>query len=823
MYCSTLLALVAMLCFQDPVETGRSVTEASKTTGSSVTDSPPTDGPSDVASDSADLVTLEFRDQEWLPALRWLAGKRKLNLDWQSLPEDQVSLSCMQPLPLDEAEDLFNMQLLARGFALVKRAGVLRVVSLKDLDVTLVPRVEPEELETLQKHSLVRVSFSLDWMIAEEAAKELAPLLSPYGKLFPMASANRLEAVDAVVNLREFHRLLSQAENDDTRRERVAEFHLQHRRAEEVAPKVRQLLGLPNDAGITSSGQTQLDIEQARFKAEAVKQMGRDAQALVTEKKPTVFLVVNEKENSLLVNAPPNKIEIVRQAVLAMDKELPARGSTWETLSRVKVYDVYGFDPEVVTKMVTSLQERESIAKDSRVYHEAAYNRLIAFASPADHLTLSQVIDSFRAEKRSASVLSLSNLDPVYASKAIQAVLKTPERPSSAPGVPSDGKFQVEADPEHSRLLLWATPKEGKDVREFLAELGESYSETSVDSKVQVIETHGQNVDSAIERLKKVWEDLSDSPLILEPPVEPKRFPIENPINRSDKDNSLNGTDASFQGVELASARMVALHSEFPSEGSSESGSPPVRLMRASDGNIIVLSRDPNAAETAKRLLKQLLKPPAQLKVFALKHAQASVVKRQLETLLVPAATTVPSLKLVTTPALMIDIDPRTNRLMVQNASERQLEQIQESVQLLDQPNAEDEKLQREKVTLRLKNRRASVVAEALRTVYQDLMIVNDRALTRSTGFSRSMAAASINPEYQGLLSIGVDAEANLLIISAPKYLVQDVLELAESMDKPTDGNAIAIVPFQTQVTGSESKDLRVQESIRRILGERKK
>jgi hypothetical protein len=781
------------------------------------------DDPSDVSSDSADLVTLEFRDQEWLPALQWLAGKRKLNLDWQTLPEDQVSLSCMQPLPLDEAEDLFNMQLLARGFALVKRAGVLRVVSLKDLDVTLVPRVEPEELETLQKHSLVRVSFPLDWMIAEEAAKELEPLLSPYGKLFPMASANRLEAVDAVVNLREFHRLLSQAENDDTRRERVAEFHLQHRRAEEVAPKVRQLLGLPNDAGTTSSGQTQLDIEQARFRAEAVKQMGRDAQALLTEKKPTVFLVVNEKENSLLVNAPPNKIEIVRQAVLAMDKELPARGSTWETLSRVKVYDVYGFDPEVVTKMVTSLQERESIAKDSRVYHEAAYNRLIAFASPADHLTLSQVIESFRAEKRSASVLSLSNLDPVYASKAIQAVLKTPERPSSAPGVPSDGKFQVEADPEHSRLLLWATPKESKDVREFLAELGESYSETSVDSKVQVVETHGQNVDSAIERLKKVWEDLSDSPLILEPPAEPKRLPIENPINRLDKENSLNGTDASVQGVELASARMVALHSKSPTEGGSESDSPPVRLMRASDGNIIVLSRDPNAAETAKRLLKQLLKPPAQLKVFALKHAQASVVKRQLETLLVPAATTAPSLKLVTTPALMIDIDPRTNRLMVQNASERQLEQIQESVQLLDQPNAEDEKLQREKVTLRLKNRRASVVAEALRTVYQDLMIVNDRALTRSTGFSRSMAAASINPEYQGLLSIGVDAEANLLIISAPKYLVQDILELAESMDEPTDGNAIAIVPFQTQVTGSETKDLRVQESIRRILGERKK
>lgn len=823
MMTSLLLALVTWVGFQEPA----------------IAPAPNHDPASAASSDSSsqatgsDLVTLEFRDQEWLPALQWLAGKLEMNLDWQDLPEDQVSLSCAQPLPLEEAEDLFNMQLLARGFAIVKRAGVLRVVTLKDLDVTLVPRVEPEDLENLPKHSLVRVSFPLDWMIAEEAAKELSPLLSPFGKLFPMASANRLEAVDAVVNLREFQRLLRQAENDDTRRERVAEFHLQYRKADEIAPKVRQLLGLPPDGAPSSSGQTQLDIEQARFKAEAIKQMGRDAQALVSEKKPTIFLVVNEKENSLLVNAPPNKIEIVRQAVLAMDKELPERKTTWETLSRVKVFDVQGFDPELVTKMINSLQERENIAKDARVYHEAAYNRIIAFASPADHLTISQVIESFRADRRSANVLSLSNLDPVYAVKAIQTVLKTPERPSNTPGVPSDGKFQVEADPEHSRLLLWATPKECKEVREFLAELGESFSDQSVDSKLQIIETHGQNADTAIEKLKKVWEDLSDAPLILdasEPPASlsnPLNNPLGNPADgpssaRPDDAASPIPTDASNQGVELASAKMVALHREVTALPGRDQESAPVRLMRGSDGNIIVMSRDPNAAETAKRLLKQLLKPPAQLKVFELKHAQASVVKRQLETLL-GTPTLIPTSKLTTTPSMLIDIDPRTNRLIVQNASERQLEQIQESVELLDQPNAEEEKLTREKVTFRLKHRRASVVAEALRSVYQDLMLINDRAMSRSTGFSRSMAATTTNPEYQGLLSIGVDAEANLLIISAPKYLIQDIVAVAESMDKPTDGNSIAIIPFQTQVTGSESKDQRVQDSIRRILGERKR
>lgn len=239
---------------------------------------PPVFEPPEIIEPAApgEKVLLQFRDQDWQVALSWLAAKLALNLDWKELPTDKLSLSSTQELTLDAVEDLFNMQLLARGFVLLKRENVLRLVSLKDLDITLVPRVEPEELATLPKHSIARVSFPLDWMIAEEAANELKPLLSPYGKVSPMASANRLEVVDAVVNLREFHRLLIDAEKDDSRKERVAEFRLTHRRVEDVAPKVRQLLGLPPDSA-SNQTPTQLDVEQTRFKAEAMKQLGRDA------------------------------------------------------------------------------------------------------------------------------------------------------------------------------------------------------------------------------------------------------------------------------------------------------------------------------------------------------------------------------------------------------------------------------------------------------------------------------------------------------------------------------------------------------------------
>ena len=169
-------------------------------------------------------LRLEFNGQQWLPALQWFAEKSGLNLDWQTLPEGELNLSAQTPYTLAEVRDVLNMQLLVRGFTLLQRGDVLRVVPLENLDPTLIERVQPEELESLSPHQFVRVSFPLEWMIADDAAQELKPLLSPYGKLIPLSATNQLEAMDAVVNLREIERLLAREQSDAGKQRLVEEF-----------------------------------------------------------------------------------------------------------------------------------------------------------------------------------------------------------------------------------------------------------------------------------------------------------------------------------------------------------------------------------------------------------------------------------------------------------------------------------------------------------------------------------------------------------------------------------------------------------------------
>lgn len=802
-------------------------------------------------------VYLLFRDQPWLPALQWLAEKRQLNLDWQTLPEGEFNLHSTQPYTLEEAEDLINMQLLARGYTLLTRGEILRVVPLKNIDITLVQRVDADQLEKLQPHTFARVSFSLDWMIAEEAVEEFKPLVSPFGELSAMRSSNRLEAMDAVINLREMYRLLKRAEHEDARRERVAEFKLVHRRAEDVVAKVRQLLGMP-EATPPQSTMTQLDIEQTKFKAEAVKQMGSGAKELLKDKKTDVFLTVNDKENSILCNAPPNKIEIVRQAIEAIDKPVPETESTWATLSRVKVHDVEGFDPKAITALLNALQEQGNLGKDARIQYEAAYNRIIAFASADDHLTIAQVIESFRAKRRSASVLPLGSLEADYAVSAIQLVLKNPQRPAAAPGVASDGMFQVEADPDHHRLLLWASEEEVKEVQEFLKSLGSESSSSSsgTPSNMHVIQLNGAQLQEISGRLQRVWSDLSDAPLIVEPATDagetngaadqpaaqkPADAKDANPAPPTDKtprkkDITHSAVSANVRLISSPVADKQAGSSTAASESQSgkNASQPPVRLIEGDNGEVMILSRDPNAAEIAKKLLEGMLPEANSVAVIPMKHAQATAIKRQLDELLQedkpvtpPSAAAAALPKLTKKPApIKIDPDLRTNRIIIRNASDVQLKRIRQLVEVLDQPVSSEDRLARQQRVYRFKYRKAEEVATMVKEVYRDLLSINDRVFSSSTttsprgsfGYNQNLAATASNPEYQGLLSVGIDLEANLLVVSAPSYLTEEIMKLVESVDTPSDGNAVSIVEFSTPGT----KDSLTREALSRILQKRK-
>ncbi len=553
-------------------------------------------------------------------------------------------------------------------------------------------------------------------------------------------------------------------------------------------------------------------------------------------------MVVNKEENSILVNGRPDKIEIARQAIEAMDKPEPQRESSLESFNRVKIYPVDGFDATTITQLMQALQERGNLDKGTRIQQEANFNRIVVFASPQDQATIASIIESFRTEGRRAEVLQLGQIDVEYATKAIKLVLKNPDRPSSAPGAPSDGKFQIEPDVAHNRLLLWATPKELAEVREFLQGLGETVASDKASGQMHVVPVRGAAKATAVaQRLKRAWSEISNAPLIIEsdpneslppaapvPPVPPPVVPVVVPTAPSSGSNQpsepMGDRIAARPKVRLAAQQLPAPPVAGTPEPKPAPESPPavagaaapVRIIADSDDEVIIVSRDPIAAEAARQFIEQILPAADDVQVISLKYVQAALVKPQIEAMLAHTRTA-DSSPLNTEKPLVIEADSRTNRLIIQHATPRQLRLIREIVPEFDQPEQGDERIVRKQQIYRAQRKRASEIALIVKEVYRDLLSTSDKVFdarsgNRPFGYNQALAATSKSPEYQGLLSVGVDDVGNLLVLSAPTYLMEEVMQVVKSIDTTSDNETVTVVPV------SRAASAKVSEALGRLV-----
>lgn len=500
-----------------------------------------------VEEDPAGLVRVNFRGQPWPKVLEWIADLSKMSLDWQELPGDYLNLSTQQAYTVEELRNLINWHLFQRGFTMLRQGEVLTVVNLEKLDPGIVPHVTPEELPKVPSFDFVRVTFSLDWLVAEQAAEELKPLLSPRGKLFPLSVTNRLEAMDLAANLREVARVLQQEQSAGGQERLVREFVLHYARAEETVRQLKELLGvrdtsLPIPPGMNPQQIQQLQQMMAAQGAPPGQPVAIGVPGTPPGKGTTpslrrpsdVNLVVNTRRNSVVAQAPPDKMAIIEQAIKLLDVPAEQDTSLLANMNRFQVYRLAAIDPEPLVK---TLQEIGGLDPTTRLEVDKQNNAIIAYAPLADHVTIRSVIERLDGSGRRFEVIQLRRLPADYVAGTIEFMMGTPESTAgevTPPWVPPwergrrreetqpRNRFRVDADVENNRLLLWANDVEIQEVQKLLVKLGEISEPGAQAGRVRVLEfSDATQAETALNLLQRHWNRLSPYPLRIEKAPQP--------------------------------------------------------------------------------------------------------------------------------------------------------------------------------------------------------------------------------------------------------------------------------------------------------------
>jgi type II secretory pathway component GspD/PulD (secretin) len=808
-------------------------------------------------------VRFSFQGQPWLDVLEWLARISDLSLDWQELPAGFLNLRTRQSYSKEEARDLINRHLLDRGFTLLRHGEILSVVNVKKLDPSLVPRLAPEELDQAQPHDFARVSFALDWLPAESAVEEFKPLVSPNGKLAALKSTNRLEAIDAVANLREIRRLVTEEESPRGRKRLVREFKLEHVRAGDVQPQLHKLLGLDK----SGSGAAPQNADPAAIVQQMAQILQRGQESGKTrpqkqqQPQQQVQLIVDVRANTILAHAPPDQMAVIAEAIRAIDKPSDRSRSLVRNAHRVQVYPLAVADPEALIKMLNDLADLDP---GTRLQVDKKRRAVVAHAPLADHLTIRMLVDKVDGKARKFRTISLQRLDAEYVAGSIDLVMGGGDATKKQPGREAEDearRFRVVADVENNRLLAWVNDGELEEVRQLLAELGEPAASGRANLAVRVLEKFdGPQTIELLRRLQEIWPEVAPNPLEFGPGT-------EGPDAAAPKRDSRG---ASRGAPPAESVRLTAHHRSGPSDSivpaavtetddipaaasKGESNCSPVRINRDSSGHLIVSSEDAAALERIRKLVGEIVPSQSDFKVFRMKHKESSVYliaenlkqyfdekekrERPVTRFYDPAAgksTSGPreadGRKQATRRQPKFIVDSESNSILAVGADSEQLEVIDSLVELYDSGGSREPKPTRISRIIEIKHATARAIADAVKDVYRDLLTVEAPAPkngepqvrrpepTYTYAYSLAGAGGEISEtlvKFKGQLSIGLDESSNTVIVSAPEALLANVVETIESLDEISRATAprIRVVKLSRDVHPGE-----FQKRLQRLL-----
>lgn len=816
-----------------------------------------------VTPDENGLVSFNFQGQPWPAVLDWLAGISGMTLDWQEAPDGFVNLTTPRPYTVAQTRNLINRLLLSREFTLLERDGILSLVNVKKLDPSLVPRVAPEELDERPPYDFVKVSFPLERLLAESAVEEFKPMLSPNGRLVAMKETNRLEAIDAVANLREIHALLESEQSDDVRHHPPQVFKLRFQRAGDVLPSLEKLLGVEPKA--PAGPMTPEQMQQAAMMAQQrAQQQKGDKGGAKPDEKPQVYLVADSRNNSIIAYAMPDKLAIIKQAIRVMDVPLERDVSSEAIVGRMQVYYLSTLSP---APLVKTLREIGNLDVQTRLEADEVNRAIIADATLADHETIRALVEKLDGTGRNFHVIALWRRRADEVAGTIMSMFRggrkekkeEPQagfwdwRQRSQPSKDEESdKFQCDADIERNQLLLWADDIEMREVQKLLVALGELPPEDGNPNTVRMIDAFGPDeTDELLDRIKELWPQRGDNPLEIDAPPEPKTTP--EPPSDDETSPAADATPPKTAGPRGARIYLVQNGdpSTEPSSGDAQTAKPPIRITRQADGRLKITSEDTEALDRLEQLILEVAPPQVGYKIFTLNRADPVTVALNLTDFfkegdptvkywnpwydLPPAQKTAEAARLSRRPPLRFIADTETKSICVQGATPRQLRIIAELVEFYDSPEPVDSDTARVTQTIPVRYSKARTICDALKDVYRDLLSEKDRAFADKReqqgprevynyirGSSQDTESKlEKSPKFKGMLSIGVDEHSNTLIVSAPSFLFVSVAEMIRRLDeaaRPVE--TVRVIKLGPGVNAAQ-----VQEAISgtsNVAGERK-
>lgn len=779
--------------------------------------------PSDVAPEDRKF-TFNFRYQPWQEVLDWFAEQADLSLVLESPPPGTFNYHDGRAYNVAEALDVMNSVLLTKGFTLVRSGRMLVLVNLEDgIPPNLVTDVPLAELDDRGEYEIIRTTFPVLNMSAEEAAKEVEHLIGPQGTVIILPQSKRIQVTETAGRLRAIRSVINAVERPDVTGT-IREIALKHLSVDDAMPYLRQLLGIPEGAFSTTDGQLNLGKDVTGWK--------------------------------LLAHGTPEQVARAQEVVRLIDVADAARGISGAP--QLEVYPVTSADPQSVLEVLKTLLEGDTSVK---LAVDPVTGHVVAFARPAQQATIRATIEQMQRDARQVAVIPLSTVDPQVAVLSITKLFGGLDREKPDPSAP-----RVDADITTRSLLVRGTAGQVAQIKELLAQMGES-EETAGLSKsnehVRLLPLSGATARSALSQIEQIWPTMRQNRIRVVMPSQT----IQTYRPSDDAEKAAEGARPPAPPAEPEAAEPSAnvplkrgnfhlvqmlkyVDDQVASNGENRPGAPIV--VAPGPGGVLIASDDLEALDDFEELLTTVAERSGSTTrdyaVFYLKYGKAANIAEVMTAifggnksgglvgdmagaalgdiggglmgnLLLGGGGAGTSSGGGSFSSGTVDIVPdvRLNALIVR-AKPADLDTVEQLLRVLDQRvGPEEVEADARPRLIPVFNTQASAIVGVVQQIYSDRMATGGPAVMSPQDMLKMIRGNGPNLDQQAQkMSIGVDERSNSLVVRAPDPLFEEVKALVAELDQ----SDLTSPEITRVVSLKHTNSSAVQRALVSVLGE---
>jgi type II secretion system protein D len=688
-----------------------------------------------------------------------------------------------RPYPYDEGFDTLNMLLAMRGYQLVETGRFLRLVQLGDLSkMPIKIRRGEGPLDDVRPGEIVTVVLPLKHLPPEEASKAVVRMVSPFGSISPLGKAKGMVITDKRENIERIRTLIAQIDSGDISETQMKSVALKYASAKSVAETINNLFG---------RGPTR----------------GRGPQAQPEE---GIRAVADDRTNLVLLRGSGDDMTLAEQVAKQLDTDdVPGA-------AQMRIFALENARAEEMVKTVEATLPKTPAGRDNknqirytteaRVTADASTNRLIVSA-PIDQMPaiekLIVELDKAVSDAGGTRVVQVKVGDAQQIAQVLNQALGQAGGARRGRNAAPAGTFRASAETRTNSIVLIGSAADIGQAASLIDELDrQPEGETREIHVVRLEAGRASDIARSLQRLfteqrgrqsssglRVEAENGTNSLMISAPPAD---WPVVQSILAKLQDAVVETSIPSTRLIPVKNAKAPEIAQTLSQVYGRRRGPDvvPVVISANSRSNslLVLASADDHAtiAELVASMDVEEGQEVAPLQIIQLTSADAESLAAKLQDLLPQQWGE---------DAVRIRADKATNSVLLRApASER--EAIEKLVAQLDKATRTDA---RETRLLPLKHASAAQLAQTIGQLY---------------GSTARRGRWQPQPTSDDSVTISAVPGDKTLLVSAPQSKMEEISNLAASMDVETGSAAIQVRTYQLD----ESQANEVASALNRLF-----